>query len=153
MYPRNTIVRFALFSGIACLISMTFVSCTAVDETTVNVVLREFSVTPASESAPAGRITFHVMNDGDEGHEFLVIRTDLAPDALPTEEDGSYQENGPGTEILDEIGFIRSGSSEDLTLELEPGNYVLVCNYIDIEDDGEVEAHYALGMRAPFSVE
>jgi len=136
MYPRNTIVRFALFSGIACLISMTFVSCTAVDETTVNVVLREFSVTPASEC-----------------HEFLVIRTDLAPDALPTEEDGSYQENGPGTEILDEIGFIRSGSSEDLTLELEPGNYVLVCNYIDIEDDGEVEAHYALGMRAPFSVE
>ena len=51
--------------------------------------LQEFAVIPASASAPAGDVTFNATNEGpDDVHEFVVFQTDLAPDALPTNEDG-----------------------------------------------------------------
>lgn len=119
---------------------------------TVNVTLREFMVTPDRPSAPQGNITFHVANAGTEDHEFLVLRTDLPADALPQNEDGSYMEDGPGTELIDEIEEFPAGTSEDLTLSLAAGDYVLLCNRVEIDDD-EVEAHYALGMFAAFTVQ
>jgi uncharacterized cupredoxin-like copper-binding protein len=42
------------------------------------------------------------------------------------------------------------GSSEDLTVDLDAGNYVLICN---IWDEDEQESHYQEGMRAAFTVE
>lgn len=87
-------------------------------ESTVNVTLKEFSVTPDRTSANAGHITFDVTNVGEDMHEFLVIKTDLAPDALPTEDDGSYEENGPGTQLLDEIEVIDPGNNAQLSLDL-----------------------------------
>lgn len=119
---------------------------------TVNVTLREFSVTPSRPSAPHGNITFHVTNAGTEDHEFLVVRTDLPPDALPQNEDGSYMEDGAGTELIDEIEEFPAGTSEDLTLDLEAGDYVLLCNRVEVDDE-ELEAHYALGMFAAFTVQ
>ena len=118
---------------------------------TVNVTLREFSVTPDRGNAPAGHVTFDVTNLGEDMHEFLVIRTDLAPDGLPTEENGSYEEDGPGTVLLDEIEDIEPGDTAELSLELDAGNYVLICNMVHVEED-EVEVHYALGMRTAFVV-
>ena len=115
--------------------------------TVVNVALREFTVTPDVASAPAGTLTFHATNTGEFTHELLVIKTDLAPDVLPTESDGRYQENGPGTEVMGETTELGPGESADLTLDLDAGKYVLICNMVD------AEAHYALGMRTGFTVE
>ena len=121
--------------------------------TTVNVTVQEFSVTPESESAPAGEVTFHVTNDGpNDVHEFVVVKTDLAPDALPTADDGSFDEDGQGVEVIDEIEEIPVGESQDLTVSLEPGAYVVLCNRVETED-GEAESHYAKGMHAAFTVE
>jgi hypothetical protein len=54
--------------------------------TQVDVVLREWSVTTAQASVPAGQVYFLVDNQGPEDpHEFVVIRSDLAPAALPVE--------------------------------------------------------------------
>lgn len=117
------------------------------DGTVVDVSLREFSVTPETASAPAGPITFRVTNDGDVAHEFLVIRTDLAPDALPTEDNGAYEENGAGTEVVDEIEQINPGRTSNLTVTLEAGNYVLICNMVN-----QGFEHYALGMHTAFTV-
>jgi uncharacterized cupredoxin-like copper-binding protein len=121
--------------------------------TTVNVTLKEFSVTPDVSSAPAGHINFHVSNIGEDMHEFLVIRTDLAPDMLPTEANGSYLEDGPGTDLLDEIDLVPSGESRDLGIDLTPGNYVLICNMVHTEDNGDIEVHYQLGMHTAFTVQ
>ena len=121
---------------------------TVIPGTTVNVTLAEFSVTPEQGSAPPGQVKFHVTNEGEDMHEFLVIRTDLAPDMLPTETNGSYEEDGPGTDLLDEIELIPAGESRDLEIDLEAGHYVLICNMVHVEDDGEVEVHYQLGMRS-----
>lgn len=120
--------------------------------TTVNVTLMEFSVTPDQPSVAAGHIKFHVSNTGEDMHEFLVIKTDLAPDMLPTEDNGSYLEDGPGTDLLDEIELVPSGESRDLDIDLTAGNYVLICNMVHTEDDGEIEVHYQLGMRVAFTV-
>jgi hypothetical protein len=40
-----------------------------------------------------------------------------------------------------------------LTLDLEAGTYVLLCNLVEEEDTGEVESHFAEGMHAMFTVE
>jgi uncharacterized cupredoxin-like copper-binding protein len=118
--------------------------------TTVNVTLKEFEVVPDTGSAPAGSITFHVTNDGPADiHEFVVIKTDLAADALPTADDGSVDEEGAGMEVKDEIEDIPVGASQDVTVPLDAGAYVLICNIVD--DEGDV--HYTMGMRTAFKVE
>lgn len=121
--------------------------------TTVGVTVQEFAVLPADSSAPAGEVTFEVENTGpDDPHEFVVIRTDLAPDALPTAEDGSVDEGGEGIEVLGEIEEFPVGQTESRTFDMEAGTYVLICNIVE-EENGTIEAHYSLGMRAPFVVE
>jgi len=58
--------------------------------TTVAVKLQEWAVVPTPASAPAGGVTFSVTNDGpDDVHEFVVLKTDLDPGALPTDETGA----------------------------------------------------------------
>lgn len=118
---------------------------------TVDVTLQEFAVIPASSSAPAGDVTFNVTNEGpDDVHEFVVFRSDLAPDALPTAEDGSVDEEGEGVELQDEIEDIAVGDTQSVTIDLAAGDYVLICNIYDAE---EQESHYQEGMRVGFTVE
>jgi uncharacterized cupredoxin-like copper-binding protein len=72
---------------------------------------------------------------------------------LPTEANGSYLEDGPGTDLLDEIELVPSGESRDLQIDLTAGKYVLICNMVHTEDNGEIEVHYQLGMRTAFTVQ
>ena len=51
----------------------------------VTVTMKDFSITTSAASFPAGDITFGIQNDGPSAHEFVIIRTDDAPDALPVE--------------------------------------------------------------------
>ena len=120
--------------------------------TTVEVTLEEWAVVLSASDAPAGVVSFEVTNDGpNDVHEFVVVRTDLAPSELPTDEDGAVLEDGDGMEVIDEIEDLEVGSTETLALELEAGKYVLICNIVE-EDAGETEAHYAMGMRTAFTV-
>lgn len=120
--------------------------------TTVEVMLVEFAVIPDVTEVPAGEVTFQATNDGpNDPHELVVIKTDLAPAALPTDQDGAVDEAGSGIEVLGEIEEFAVGGTESMTLTLEPGSYVLICNLVEMED-GEVEAHYAMGMRTAFTV-
>ena len=116
----------------------------------INVTLQEWAVVPDAESAPAGDVTFTVTNDGpDDVHEFVVLATDLDPGALPTDEHGAVDEEGDGVEVIDEIEDIPVGETEELTVNLDSGNYVLLCNVYDEDED---EAHYQMGMRTAFEV-
>ena len=125
-------------------------SATSAPEGTVNVTVQEFAVIPATTSAPAGDVTFNVTNTGPEDtHEFVAFSTELAPQDLPTEANGSVDEKGKGVDLIDEIEDIAVGTTESLTVELEAGSYVLVCNIYDKE---EQEAHYEQGMYTAFTV-
>lgn len=124
---------------------------TAGGGTEVDVTLQEFSVVPDTDSVEAGEITFKVENVGpDDVHEFVILKTELEPDALPTVADGSVDEEGAGIEVIDEIEDIAVGDTQSVTVDLEAGSYVLICN---IYDETENEAHYAEGMWTAFTVE
>ena len=123
------------------------------EATTVDVTLQEFAVAPAVDSAPAGSITFDVTNDGPKDpHEFVVFKTDLAPDALPTVKDGSVDETGEGVELIGEIEEFDPGNTESTTFDLESGAYVFICNLVE-QEEGKTESHYQEGMRIAFTVE
>jgi uncharacterized cupredoxin-like copper-binding protein len=116
----------------------------------VVVTLQEWAVLTEVDTAPAGDVTFEVTNDGPEDvHEFVVIKTDLDPGELPTDADGVVDEAGEGTEVIDEIEDMPVGETRSMTVALDAGNYVLICN---IWDADEGEAHYRMGMRTQFSV-
>jgi uncharacterized cupredoxin-like copper-binding protein len=118
---------------------------------TVQVTLQEFAIAANPTSVGAGEVTFEAENVGpDDPHEVVVIKTDLAPDALPTKEDGSVDEEGEGVEALGEIEEFAPGETQSMTLDLEAGSYVLICNIYDAD---EMEAHYQEGMRLAFTVE
>ena len=95
-------------------------------------------------------MTFRVTNKGPEDiHEFVVLKTDLGPGALPVDADGAVTETGAGIEVIGEIEDIPVGQTQDLTVTLVTGKYVLLCN---IYDATEKEAHYTMGMRIAFEV-
>lgn len=95
-------------------------------------------------------MVFEATNEGpDDEHEFVVFRTDLSLTELPTDENGAVVETGEGIELKGEIEDILVGETKNVTLELEAGNYVFVCN---IWDESEQEAHYQEGMRTSFTV-
>ncbi len=133
-----------------------FVACGDDDDdggaTTVDVKLNEFVITADPDSAPAGDVDFSVENIGEETHEFVIVETGLAPDALPTAEDGSVDEEGEGITEVDEIEDIESGATAELSTSLEAGSYVLFCNIVE-DVDGEIESHYQEGMHTGFTVD
>ena len=113
----------------------------------VDVALTTYEITPDKTSVGAGEVTFHVHNDAtDLTHEFVVFKTDLPADQLPLTDEGIVDEEAAGITLIDEVEDVEPGMSADLTVTLEPGNYVLVCN---IDSD---EMHYQHGMHIPFTV-
>jgi len=94
-------------------------------------------------SPTAGEVTFEVHNDGEIVHEFVIIKTDLPEASLPV--DGTtVDENATGVDVVDEIEEFDAGTTEVLSVGLEAGNYVLICN---------VATHYDLGMHATLTVQ
>jgi uncharacterized cupredoxin-like copper-binding protein len=96
----------------------------------------------AIDSAPAGHITFEVHNDGTIQHSFYVVKTDLDQASLPL--DGTkVDENATGVDFVDEIDDFDAGTIKTLSVDLEAGHYVLICN---------IAGHYTQGMHAAFDV-
>jgi uncharacterized cupredoxin-like copper-binding protein len=119
----------------------------------VDVVLSEFIVDPAQDTAAAGEVTFALDNQGGETHEFVVVEAASADD-LPVDDDSAFDEEAFGEDnVLGEVEEIEAGDTAELTLDLEAGDYVLLCNIVEEEEDGEVESHFAEGMHTTFTVE
>ena len=159
MHPPNPLARLGKPFAIVSVATLLLVGCTAGGEspsaadaggTTVSVTLQEWAVLPDPSSATAGDVTFSITNEGPEDiHEFVVIATDLAPGELPTDEAGAVDESGEGIEVSGEVEDIPVGETQELTLSLDAGNYVLICNIYSEDED---EAHYAMGMYTAFTV-
>jgi uncharacterized cupredoxin-like copper-binding protein len=104
--------------------------------------VHEWAIELSATSAQAGEVKFTIENDGTIGHEFLVVKTDIAPGEIPLDGD-HFAEPSDGLEVIDEIGEYAVGTTETLTLNLEPGNYQVVCN---------LPGHYKNGMHLAFTV-
>jgi hypothetical protein len=125
-----------------------------VTRTTVDVTLQDFGLTTTS-AVLAGEVTFHITNVGsplstvEDGHthQFIVLKTDLAGDSLPTAPNGSVDEEDERVDVIGKVDQVRVGESKDLTVLLDAGAYILVCNLVA---DGVV--HYAEEKGIPFQV-
>lgn len=152
MVSGPTMCRRALSSVFAIvLLGSGVAACGGDDEgATIDVVLSEWIVEPDDSSADAGEIEFVGDNQGGETHELVVVRAASA-DALPTDADGAVVEDElPEGALIGEIEDIETGSSKEVTLDLESGDYVLFCNITEEDASGAVESHFEKGMHSDF---
>ena len=134
--------RLQLVAAMVVLLATAGMGLANAQDATVNVELGEFTLVPDVSSVAAGDIEFVATNIGDIEHELVVLKTDLAPDALPVA-DGRVTESAPGIDEIGEIETFAAGTTESATFALAAGNYVLICNIVD---------HYEAGMTAAFTV-
>ena len=119
--------------------------------TTVQVVIGDakgldgpMTLTATPDSVPAGDVTFTVKNTGTIDHEMVVLKTDTPFDQLPV--GASEPDKVDETANVGETGdpAVKPGETRTFTITgMAAGKYVLVCN---------IAKHYAMGMRAPFTV-
>jgi uncharacterized cupredoxin-like copper-binding protein len=101
---------------------------------------KDFGIALEEASTPAGSVTFDITNDGPSTHELVVFKTDLAEGALPVDGSTVTEE---GLDLVDEVEDVAPGVDTSLTVDLEPGSYVVICN---------IEGHYGAGMHAALTV-
>jgi hypothetical protein len=117
----------------------------------VDVTLSEWSIIVEQDSVEEGAINFNVDNEGERTHEFVIVRTDIAVDDLPTGDDGSFDEDAPGVDVKEEIEDIEDGDDTSRSYERDAGKYVFLCNIVE-DIDGTETSHFAQGMFAEFEI-
>lgn len=111
-------------------------------EDTVGATVKDFAISLDASKVAAGDVTFDVHNDGPSTHEFVVIKTDLAPDALPLNAEGDGVDEDQ-VEPVGEAEDIAAGTDASFTATLDPGSYVVICN---------ITSHYEAGMHTALTV-
>lgn len=103
-----------------------------------------FQITLSQNTAQAGPVTFHVVNGADNMlHEFIIFQTDLPADQLPVD-DKTGRVNEDALTIVASQDDIVPSHSRDVTVNMAPGHYVIVCNLPG--------GHYEQGMRVELNV-
>ena len=108
----------------------------------VEIEVGEWYVRAGASTALGGLVEFDAENTGSMPHEFVVVKTDVAPGKIPVS-GGVFDESDPSIQVVDEIAQWPAGDTRTLSVELDPGRYQLVCN---------LPGHYSLGMWTAFSV-
>ena len=104
----------------------------------------DWAVIVSASAVEKKKVTFRVTNVSlslTRPHEFVVIETDLAPDQLPTLANGAADESQ--LQVVARTARLSPGETTELTLKLQKGNYVLICN---------IGGHYSAGMYTGFHV-
>lgn len=114
---------------------------------TVQVELDEWVVDAPAEY-DAGSVTFEVANAGTFTHELVVIRGE-SYESLPLAANGSViEEDLLEGALVGRTPRIATGDSETLTVDLEPGAYVFLCNIV-----AGPSSHAAQGQRLAVRVD
>jgi uncharacterized cupredoxin-like copper-binding protein len=103
----------------------------------VAVQVDEYSVFPATQGAPVGKVRFVVTNVGTIEHEFVVIKTVKPAGNLLKGNEANE------TGAVGELDGVKPGNARVLVLNLKRGHYALLCN---------LPGHYRTGQFADFYV-
>jgi uncharacterized cupredoxin-like copper-binding protein len=106
-------------------------------------VEKDGTITLDKSSASGGEVEFQIDNQGQLKHQFVIVKTDLDPAALP-QVNGAVDEKADGLTVIKADDDIAPGAKATLSADLDSGKYVLICN---------VAGHYQLGMHAPLTVQ
>ncbi len=104
----------------------------------IEVELAEWRVNLRPVTTPRGGTLLLAGNSGRTVHDLIVLRTEQPPGALRTR-GGRADTSAPEVERVGAIEPFQPGGSRALTVDLESGRYVLICN---------VGGHYPAGMHA-----
>ena len=108
--------------------------------------LVEFTIRPNVTRARPGTVIFKVQNAGELAHQFVVIRSDLPTAELPRKPlDAGVDETK--LEVVGKIDSIAPGSNAEVSVPVDAGKYVLICNLF-----AGGESHYLEGMYTAFEV-
>jgi uncharacterized cupredoxin-like copper-binding protein len=101
------------------------------------------SVIAVPNVVPAGEVTFKATNKSpDFTHEMIVIKLKAPHQQLPyVAADSKVNEDAAGH--LGEVSELDPGKAGSLSLNLDPGTYMLLCN---------VPGHYMAGMWTTITV-
>ncbi len=132
--------------GLAAVLVVAAVACgtgaaSSATATVVTATSTEKAIQLDRASAPAGTVTFRVVNSDKNVYSLVLLKTDRPHDKIPPDPKDVARPDKAGE--LRETGEIPGGQTKELTLKLEAGTYVLVCNE---------PAHYAAGMHVAFTV-
>ena len=111
----------------------------------LEIKMDDYLFAPKNGQAKAGKTVITAPNVGAVEHELVLFRTDMNPAKLPTEADGSVDEEklDEVAEEGGEIADVEPGDSKSETFDLKPGKYVMFCNLPGL---------YALGMYGTLTV-
>jgi len=141
----KTLKSFQMLMVVSLLVTTALSGC-ASGPSQVDVSLTTYVITLSTDSVNAGEVVFHVTNDAtDLVHEFVIFKTDLPEDQWPLNAENIVDEAGAGITFIIEVEDVEQGTSKDLTVTLEPGRYVLLCNTAE-------NNHYTRGMHIVFTV-
>jgi uncharacterized cupredoxin-like copper-binding protein len=99
----------------------------------VGITLGEMFVKPATAMVKAGKVTFAVANTGGTMHQFAIGKDPLTM---------AGAEPAPSAAIA-KGKMLGAGQKETVSMDLEPGSYVLYCL---------MSGHYAAGQHTKFMV-
>ncbi len=95
-----------------------------------------YGLTIDPNPAQAGDTTLVITNRGRLAHNFLIVRTDLPEGALPLDSDSVHVDE-PSVDVVFKSRDLEPGEVESVSVFLEPGRYLGLCN---------IEDHYQEGM-------
>jgi uncharacterized cupredoxin-like copper-binding protein len=108
----------------------------------VAATVKSYSITLDKSTVAAGSVQFNITNQANISHEFIIFKTDLAADNLPVSGGTVDASSSQLTKVDEEEPFPKG--EKTLTVNLQPGHYVLICN---------LPGHYQNGMHASLTVQ
>ena len=102
-----------------------------------------YAITSTDSISAGDDIEIRVKNNAALIHNLRILRTDLAADSLPTNDQAMVDEDSVG-EILYASEDLQNGAEGTGEIALSPGSYVLFCN---------IPGHYQLRMYKTINVE
>ncbi len=131
-----------LRAALLVLVVLVLAACTSevTPGASVAVTLGDDAVVLEPATVPAGSVRFEATNEGTMTHEFEIFAGATTTD-LPVESNVAVTE---GLDLVDEVEDVVPGATASLTVDLEPGAYLVICN---------LPGHFANGMVALLTVE
>jgi uncharacterized cupredoxin-like copper-binding protein len=132
--------RALVFGAVAAL--CTACGSSGSGEGDIAVTLSDMRIEISSTDLDAGQVPFAIENAGPSVHEVEVFSVPEGVDATQLPIDNGVADTS-SIELVDEAEEIAPSTSVDLSVSLDPGDYVMLCN---------ISGHYVDGMYATFTV-
>ncbi len=139
-----------LMKGMVRPLTVTQASAPAAAEPSAEVVMKlvdyDFEL---SQPLPAGRSTLRIENAGPQEHEVVIVRLKEGKEPMDVAKWGEKQVGPAPATFEGGVSGIMPGTSAFVDLDLEPGEYGLICFVPDTKDG---KGHYHHGMAKKITV-